>query len=60
MFFLFQMFYSFESFLTPGIIYRVDLSEEDIEPKVQDCSVLYFNLVASVVLPCTGSICHFW
>ena len=37
------MFYSFESFLTPGIIYRVDLSKDDIEPKVQNCSVLYFQ-----------------
>lgn len=39
-----EMFYSFTSFLTPGIIYRCDLSQEVIEPSVfREIAVAGFN-----------------
>ena len=33
-YFYFQIFYSFKSFLTPGLIYRYDFSDEEPSPTV--------------------------
>ena len=34
-FFLLQIFYQFMSFLTPGVIYRCDMTSDSLEPKVR-------------------------